>query len=166
MGLDIRYYARLEASDAMVSDDADPWDLEVFKPTVNSDFESRAIGVDPNVWYRDEERGHFRAGSYSGYNRWREALADAVGMPSPRDVWDGKVEAGPMYELINFSDCEGTIGPVVSAKLARDFDEQRDRVTGWAAIQPREDREYFLRKYEEWASAFKVAADGGCVVFA
>lgn len=89
----------------------------------------------------------FCAGSYSGYNRWRSAL----------DALRG-VDSAAFEELIWFSDCEGTIGTAVSAKLAADF----------AAYQPKADAhpdDYFRRKYAEWRHAFEMAADGGAVSF-
>jgi hypothetical protein len=65
----------------------------------------------------------FRAGSYGGYNDWREWLAKESGHGSCDLVWRGESLAGHtrFVELINFSDCEGYIGPVTSAKLWTDF---------------------------------------------
>lgn len=45
----------------------------------------------------------FRAGSYTGYNRWREDLQ--------RQFNPGRDPEKPFYELIWFADNEGTIGP-------------------------------------------------------
>lgn len=68
--------------------------------------------------------------SYHGYNNWRERLAVVGGYPvamcSYRNILRHDAGAilkgaGPFYELINFSDCEGTLGPTVAKKLAGDF---------------------------------------------
>jgi hypothetical protein len=96
----------------------------------------------------------FRAGSYGGYNQWRAALADMVGTPCV-DVWKDP-KPGPFVELINFSDCDGFIGPKTAAKLARDFEEHASKA-GTAGN--------FAESYGEWSRAFALAAIGGVVKF-
>lgn len=81
------------------------------------------------------------------------------GVP-PQVVWQNPMGyAGrPFYELIDFSDCEGVIGPEVSAKLAKDFadwDEQAKRTLD----------DYDYEMYSNWHKAFKIASDGGAVIF-
>ena len=49
---------------------------------------------------------------------WNE-LATLAGYAGADDAWERT--DGPFWELINFSDCEGVIGPKTSAKLAGDF---------------------------------------------
>ena len=143
MGLDISYYGRLERGETPA--DGEYGYPDVFQPFINPSFPGRAAGIEPDVWYKRDEAGDFRAGSYSGYGAWRAALAS--------------VAEGAFWELINFSDCEGTIGPVVSAKLAKDFETHRDR------IQDEVRDEYFMHLYDAWMKAFQTAADGGCVTF-
>lgn len=67
-------------------------------------------------------------------------------------------EAGPFWELINFSDCEGIIGPVVSAKLARDFQEYQEKANSQLT-------DYDLERYNSWRQAFELAAENGVVRF-
>jgi len=111
----------------------------------------------------------FRAGSYSGYNWWREQLCQLALDVPPDDVWgDPEHYAGkPFVELINFSDCEGCIGPITAAKLAVDFREYGPRVRTRAATQitDTEERSYFLDSYADWQRAFEVAAHDGFVIF-
>ena len=64
----------------------------------------------------------------------------------------------PFYELLNFADNEGTIGPEAAADLARDFAEHRERV------RPELD-DYFARTYDHFEEAFKLAAGTGLVMF-
>lgn len=105
---------------------------------------------------------YFSAGSYRGYNAWRSALAILVGT-TDREVWAEQkspvVQAMPFFELICFSDCEGTIGPKTSAKLACDFDSWAERATKYAP------HEYWLSRYEQWRKAFRLAAWRGIVDF-
>jgi hypothetical protein len=103
---------------------------------------------------------------YIGYMHWREAVARAAGYPAvdnaelrhaPHLTGAWESTDGPLWELLCFSDCEGTIGPVVSAKLAADFethahlrDALDERHHGW---------------WDFFARAFKATADGGAMRF-
>lgn len=111
----------------------------------------------------------FRAGSYGAYNGWREQLAELAGWPRTTHVLFGvddhcytagawSAAGGPFWELINFSDCEGVIGPATSAKLAKDFSDFQEKVD----LHP---DEWFKKKYSEWRKSFELAANNGVVVF-
>lgn len=118
-------------------------------------------GLVPGVYSYTETFG-FRAGSYSGYNQWRNTLAFLSGHGSAEHAWelckDGLPADKPFIELINFSDCEGTIGPKTATKLLADF-EKYDK-----AAQTVEDP-WFYSLYEEWRKAFQMASDNGFISF-
>lgn len=103
----------------------------------------------------------WRAGSYSGYGEWRNWLSETMlGVEAPV-VWNDEAwQDAPFYELIHYSDCEGLIGPEVCAKLAADFDNNRDKLPErslpWL---------WYLDLYEQWSQGFHLAANHGCVVF-
>ena len=169
MGLDIRYYSGLKLAPGVKRDHA----LEHWKEyAVLSDACIRAEGVpDINGVYTFDQSGGFAAGSYGTYNGWRELLAKLAGWTGAKQAW--KAQGGPFWELINFTDCDGTIGPVVSAKLAQDFAELQDLVDGAGTtsfggdeneIEP-SDVEWFRRVYADFRKAFETAAQGGAVVF-
>ncbi len=133
-----------------------------------AEFIPRADGLSPGM-YRARESFSFRAGSYGGYNKWRNELAKLAGYPQrplvdrrgvrelhAQGAWE--TDSGPFWELINFSDCEGSIGPKTSAKLAKDFAEHQTK----AEAHP---DEWFRELYAEWRKAFEMAADGGVVTF-
>jgi hypothetical protein len=161
VGLDITVYRKLHPA---------PEGCEAaFNPHV-LDYPERANGL-PSGPVHGEVVFGFRAGSYSGYNEWREQLAKLAGYPAVlhRSSWEKEQRArhaagawaateGPFWELINFSDCEGTIGPRVAFKLAKDFAEWQERAD---AI----DDDYFKSKYAEWRRAFETAQDFGAVDF-
>ncbi len=133
------------------------------------EFVAQADGLAPGL-YETADEIDFRAGSYGGYNEWREQLAELAGYPkrllfsdhrSPTELHAaGAWEAahGPFWELINFSDCEGVIGPKTSAKLAQDFAEHQ----GKADTHP---DEWFRELYATWRRAFELASDDGAVAF-
>lgn len=162
MGLDMTAYRGLSKVENPVLDsDGNPSDWGThFKSHITGEQEKhwpgRADGVEKDTVYTFAESFGFRAGSYSGYNRWRDQLAKVAGHASAAEAWASD-HSGPFMELVNFSDCEGTIGPVVAAKLVKDFSAFKD------AAQ-RED-EYFFQKYCDWEKAFKMAADNGAVDF-
>jgi len=165
MGLDVRAYRGLTlAPDAAVDDDGDPveWKnyIRLRKETLDGTEEhwpGRTIPLVAGI-YTAAEHLDLPCGPYSRYNRWREWLCEAAGHGAPSDIWDGRVTVGPFVELINFSDCEGIIGPVVCAKLAKDFAEHQEHIIGGA-------QGYEAEMYRRWRRAFELAADGGCVDF-
>lgn len=169
MGLDITAYKKLTpAPTAEVDADGYPvqWDKYhlVSQHTLaitEENFPGRTEGLTAGVFDTEDTLG-FRAGSYSGYNEWRRWLATLGGHESVDACWSGKITEGPFLELINFSDCEGVIGPVVSAKLAKDFEALQDKADTYAED---EEGNYFVQLYAKWRAAFEMAADGGCVDF-
>lgn len=175
MGLDITAYSNLKRIDAVFNKDGEPVDPttrepidgDYYQPIHNPHYD-RADGLTEGVFRYEKAIGH-RAGSYSGYNLWREELAKLAGWPLGSYEFFGdvrpshaasawKATEGPFFELINFSDCEGTIGAVTSKKLALDFAEYQ------AKADAHED-EYFRMKYKEWRAAFELAANAGAVNF-
>jgi len=153
VGLDISYYRNLVPTEHASNDD------DALRPIVHPEFPGRTDGLDPNRWYIGEQVGDFRVGSHSGYNLWRDELARSVHGKSASDLWEAGESDGPFMELINFSDCEGTIGPVVSAKLDKDFADWRERVAASGVDA------YFMSRYDAWHEAFAVAAENGAVDF-
>jgi len=130
----------------------------------NPHFPTQSEGLPAGYFRVNGEVLSFRAGSYSGYNWWRSTLARLVGI-TPNDAWsDPKIKV-PFLELINFSDCEGVIGPRTSAKLAGDFAEWEERAAAFAESMSDDESDYWLSSYRDWQQAFQLASDGGAVVF-
>lgn len=170
MGLDITFYRGMKRVEEAT------WNLAVSKAEypeevadvaynngwaslhINPDFPGRAEGIDGDVAYEYEDSDSFRAGSYGGYNRWREQLARMVCIDY--EAFCQRYIGGlPFAPLIWFSDCEGTIGPVVSRRLALDFERHL------VLVEELDADPYFLSSYREWMTAFQAAADRGCVAF-
>lgn len=176
MGLDITAYARIKKLDAVFDEDGNPLDYKTREPIAdyyqcrfNHDFPGRAEGLEDRAVYSFENsNGAFQMG-YGGYNAWRNALAKHAGYPLTPYVshgvedsnyaaacWQGAT--GPFSELINFSDCEGDIGPVVAAKLAKDFADFDERMKSHMT-------DYHYQKYRDMRACMEMAADGGAVSF-
>lgn len=177
MGLDITAYSKLEKLDCVFDADGEPINPVTREPVegyfqahISRDFPKQGDGLTDRAVYSYEKSEGFRAGSYSGYNAWRERLAELAGYPAEPSERDGKglrhdegawsAKGGPFHELINFSDCEGDIGPVISAKLAKDFADFQDRAD---AIMDHDG--YWRDKYASWRRAFEMAAQNGAVSF-
>ena len=183
MGLDISAYRKLTKIDVVFSYDGEPidpvtresvdYDLHAY---LNHDFPGRADDIDDRCVYRAEESMGFRAGSYGGYNVWREELAKLAGYEGLKvdrhnsgniqirhDAGAFEATEGPFWDLICFSDCEGVIGSVISSKLAKDFAEWDERAKAHSYICDQPSR--FYEVYQEWRKAFEMAADCGAVYF-
>ena len=181
MGLDISAYRSVtkldvnfdEGGEAIDKVTGEPVDYDV-RVYANPDFPGREEGVEDRAVYTAKDGMSFRTG-YGSHGAWREELAKLAGyQATPVDRGYGSVtemhsggawsaESGPFWELINFSDCEGTIGPVVSAKLARDFSDWGERASKHDEANALDG--YFYKRFQEWCQAFEMAADGGLVDF-
>lgn len=167
MGLDISYYKDMKFIREDIEDD--DYNDGITSVYVNPSFPdvNQHDGMVSGL-YSHGEGGGFRAGSYGGYNRWREQLCDMAHGVLPEYVWHNfdNYRGLSFAELIHFSDCEGVIGPKTSAKLAADFADWQDRAEKYATtIKDEYDREWFLRKYAEWRKAFEFASQDGAVCF-
>jgi hypothetical protein len=165
MGLDIAYFTNAQPIEL-------PQDVEDLSSWIHSNhavqyytlegLEARLEGF-PAGWLTATFAGGFRAGSYSGYGAWRNLLAQTILRVPSSDVWRSRrqFKGKPFVELIDFADNEGCIGPVVSAKLAKDFAQRRNTFAKGPLVS-----EYDLARYDSWAEAFAAAAEGnGFVLF-
>lgn len=179
MGLDISYASKINFERRREPDFEEIDQNGVFLYP-NDSLLDQSEGIKGGEYVFEGIQGSFRAGSYSGYSSWRRTLAKMIGWEI-EDLWQHvgtlvqrnenlndvlnesdelKVDI-PFVELLNFSDCEGFIGPKTSAKLYLDFLEWDEK----AKVSDPFKGGYFYETYQEWTEAFKVASDGGCVIF-
>ncbi len=152
MGLDVTAYKNIEWLEPISpeKDESSDYDLRI----VLDDFKERASDIKDGYYSYTDEYG-FRAGSYGGYNSWRNELAVLAGFESAKDAWSK--DSGPFWELINFSDCEGTLGTLTCKKLLFDFKEfysKAEKIGGW-----------FFESYKQWTKGMELAAENGCFCF-
>lgn len=179
MGLDISYASKINFEKRREPDFEEMHQNSVFLYP-NDSLLDQSEGIKNGEYISEGIQGSFRAGSYSGYSNWRRTLSKMIGWEI-EDLWQHvgtlvqrnenlndvlnesdelKVDI-PFVELLNFSDCEGFIGPKTSAKLYLDFLEWNEK----AKVSVPFKGGYFYETYQEWTEAFKVASDGGCVIF-
>lgn len=167
MGLDITAYGNLTKVENPELDDdgyaVTPRQVRLWCQWSEDHWPGRAEGIERGTVYEYEDAVGFRAGSYGWYSSWRDWLARVAGYESAKAVWDNPPPEGPFVELINFADNEGLIGPVVSAKLAKDFQQFRDAAE--KTDTDTADGKWFFEQYCKWQQAFELAADNGAVDF-
>ncbi|MFE3795597.1 hypothetical protein [Nocardia tengchongensis] len=97
--------------------------------------------------------------AYTGYNQRRDQLSLlflGVGAGAVAENPE-RYEDGPFFELINFADNEGCIGPEAAANLLADFEAGRATVESSAPD--------LLAWYDNWTTACRLAAGTGLIDF-
>jgi hypothetical protein len=169
-GLDVTAYEKLTiVSSPKFDKDGEPIGKNQIK-LAPVKFVERFDGLAAGNVYHYQSSFDFRAGSYSGYNYWRNELAKLAGnKQTPYKSFKGEIELrydatvwknhrGPFWELIDFSDAEGVIGPVVCKRVYEDF-------IRYQAEAKKHPDEYFRSSYEDWKKAFAMCANNGAIVF-
>ena len=169
-GLDITAFEKLTlVLSPRLGEDGEPLENNQVK-LAPVELPERFAGLEPGKVYQFRSFFEFRAGSYSGYNAWRNELAKLAGYEQTSvkssdgkmelrydaTVWNGK--KGPFWELIDFSDAEGVIGPVVCKRVHKDFLQ-------FQAIAAKHPDQAFRTSYEDWTKAFAMCANDGAIVF-
>ncbi len=115
-------------------------------------FSERADGR-PEGWYTAKDVVRGPSSPYSGYGYFREQIAMRVLGVEPQTVWNDEetYEGKPFYEIIEFADNEGAIGPVTCAKLAKDFREHREKFL---------DEDTWLTFYDDMTACLEAASEG------
>ena len=101
----------------------------------------------------DSKRFAFRAGSYTGYGRWRSRLREVFSVETPDD---------PFYELVHFADNEGAIGPEAAVDLYGDFVGHQ---AAWLSECASDTYSHDAICYAEWLQACELASDNGFIDF-
>ena len=161
MGLGIVAYSNLTP---VTEDEAVQCNDEDLVPAqAHPDFERTTRGSAP--YYRITDTTvtwTWRAGSYSGYNGFRNMLASLAGV-SITDVWKlpNLYWEVPFFELLNFSDCEGTVGTEAAKDLLVDFIQHRPQFVAMVAS----DDPYWISLYDNWIHGLTLASENGVLYF-
>lgn len=163
MGLDIIAYSNLKKNEylsAISNEEKEELDGDclIMSPVlteIDEAFPGRAEPLKYNGDVYDcENYESISIGSYSTYGWFRQALET---FSEDRDCFN---------ELIDFSDCEGVIGSIVSKKLYEDFSSNQKPFEQWVKREfDAYDSELLLQMYRKFESAFEIAKDGGAVKF-
>lgn len=165
MGLDIYYVSHIKRSKSQTI--TSPNKIHIH---VDPSFKEQADHLQDGVYLTTDKSidASFRAGSYSGYDAWRRELSTMALGVVPNDIWDAPntFHGKPFYELINFPDNEGCIGPKTSGCLYKAFTKHiKKATTHTTGMASKEDAIYFMETYNNFMEAFKTASQDGVVIF-
>ncbi len=184
MGLDISYYKI--GNKVEVDENIEAWSDEFYEEYghdliwLYSNYEMEQSD-DLDGFYRSERLGGFRAGSYSGYSNYRDTLRrlSIVAMAENKELAEKYKDEYPFELQLNFSDCEGFIGPFSSVTLRDQYREFHGPIVkdiikmAKYGVKPeiyksisREELEYFAELYMEWKTAFEETSNVGVVYYA
>lgn len=153
MGLDITAYSNFKITKVLTEDD----EYEYY--FCNSGFEQSNMNIENKYVNIDfDEEFDFRAGSYGGYNHFRNSLCLASNNITAEDLWNYEDKTLKFYWLINFSDCEGYIGTDYCIILYDEFVKYEKEVKEKLSID-------YHNKYDEFKEAFRLGANNGIVNF-
>jgi len=113
----------------------------------------------------------FRAGSYSSYNSFRNHLSCAMLGVTVSSAWENEEKYSDhlIWNLLNFSDCEGAIGPAVSNLIHKGLVDNQDKFSSYLRDSNeigKMDEEYYSETYNNFINAFAIGKQEGIVVFA
>jgi hypothetical protein len=187
MGLDISALSNIKRSEVQ-----DPEDYDSIRIWHNPNFPDHCELEEGSYEETSATRGHrFSAGPYSGHGQFRNVLAQCTLGVKTDTIWEAEdiYMNQPFFNLLNFSDCEGTIGPEYSEALYENFRDNRERfirnlkqeidfakvTEDPLSIEPEfilddfnlsdEDIQYYIELYDNWTLAFELAKDDGIVQF-
>lgn len=179
MGLTVHAFSNLRSVDVFVNEQDKAIEIEtgkaieVFVPAIDPDFAHYALDLEHDKFYKFDKHYHFEAGSYSYYNDFLKELAKFAIAENDLEFCGGDDEdedvrsyfdscycwpLWPFSQLIEFSDCDGTLGVSTVKKLARDFEEH-------AKLAQAHPNEIFRKDYSNWQTALEVASDNGGISF-
>ena len=153
MGLDITAYKNIRIRELTKDEEGEYY-------FSNSGFKQSNMPILENkeIQIEFDDVFDFRAGSYGGYNSFRNQLCLASNNISADELWKSENENLKFYWLINFSDCEGYIGTDYCKILYDEFIKYEKEVKEKLSID-------YHDKYDKFKEAFKLAFDNGLVNF-
>lgn len=155
MGLDISFCASVKV------DPNPPVDHDALRVVQNHDsFVARAAPFkDGDHFTTDGAKARYSS-AYSSYNRIRDILCRKILGISAEELWADKAKRDEpgFAEMVNFTDCDGFIGPEPCARISAALATLPE---DWIAAQEEWDATCIRRLRD----GFAVAANGGCAEY-
>lgn len=177
MGLDISAISNIatKQTDPEQYEFNELMDAEVGSFYINPDFPTHTgeYGESGIVEYIETEETtteSLRAGSYSAYNKFRNLLSLSVLGVKAETAWEnaGTFHDKPLWDIINFSDCEGAIDSVKCLKLHDELVDSRDMFISYIKNDTEigdMDTEHYTNLYDGFINCFKIGSQAGVVIF-
>ncbi len=153
---------KMEMSELSLCEDGTPEEESVTSFFSNPQFPAHISGLDSTIFYRcNGKRMRFGAATYQEYQQFKHHLSRIAGFQNELELI---FKGGPIYfvELLNFSDSEGTIGPMICKKLYNDFKDNYDIAEEY--FTNLEDGRKFWIHYQNWCKALSVARQNGAIL--
>jgi hypothetical protein len=161
MGLDIFAASKIKKISEEFNRDFEDLEVEgeVVRVMINDSFVSHDH-LTNGIYSYEGESIDFCAGSYGTYGGFRSDLCMLAHKVTPNIIWNNPdiYKGSDFYELINFSDCEGVIGPTTASKLLSDFKKHREEFMIERDVWDGE-------KYDNWIKALEIASNDGMLIF-
>ncbi len=151
MGLDITGYEDIKATGKTFNIEEDEY-ISV------SDWKQSNMKYIEEQQIEYKETHCFRAGSYGGYNSFRNNLCTLANNITVEELWKTEDESLKFYWLINFSDCEGYIGTSYCKILYDEFVKYNDKIMSSL-------NDFDKVKYKDFKEAFRLGSNNGLVDF-
>jgi len=161
MGLDIFAVEKARKVSDEFNRDFETLDIEgeVVRVLVNTHFSAHDHLTD-GIYCHEGKSISFGVGSYGTYNGFRDRLSKIAHGVNPNVIWKNPeiYKSSAFYELVNFSDCEGVIGPDTAGKLLSDFKKYREEFMSEHDVWEGE-------TYDNWIKALEIASNDGLLIF-
>ncbi len=153
---------KMELSKVNLCEDGTPEENRVSSFLSNPKFPAHMSGLSSDLFYKcSGKKMRFGAGTYEEYSQFKKHLSMVAGFEKIEDLLKS---GGPVYfiELINFSNEEGTIGPIICKKLHNDFMDNYNVAEKY--FSNLDDHEKFWTHYKNWCKALFVASHNGAIM--
>lgn len=155
----------MDLSDVALCEDGSPVDIQVTSFFSNPLYPAHIVGLDSHGFYKCTGKMlSFAAGTEDEHLEFKKHLAIIAGYDNLDHALASSHNPGFFLEFLNFSNTEGTIGPIVSHKIYMDFCDCELIA-----------RKYFLNKmngkffwdlYSAWHKGFTYAKENGAILLA
>jgi len=135
-----------------------------------SDYSSAGLDIVDYTHTNESVENSVSMGSYSSYNIFRNLLSKAVLKVNAETAWNkpSKYCNKPLWDIINFSDCDGVIDCSTSKTLYNNLKESRSIFKTYISKTDsigEMDEEHNMQLYDELIKCFKLGAEDGIIIF-
>ena len=166
MSLQIIIYNKLEKmelSDVCLCEDGSPEDMKVISFFSNPMYPVHIVGLDSHEFYKCHGKIlSFSAGTENQHLEFKKHLAIIAGYHNLEHALSSN-NPGFFLEFLNFSNSEGTIGPIISYKIYQDFLDCEKIAKKYFSTKI--EGKFFWDLYTAWHKAFTYAKEEGAILF-
>lgn len=153
---------KMKMSEVRLYEDGTPEESNVTSFYSNPAYPAHIAGLDTTQFYRwGGKKMKFGTSTYEEYFEFKNHLAQIAGFENLEELW-GCGQPAFFIELINFSNTEGTIGPIICRKLYNDFKDNYD-IAGQYFLRLEDGKKFWVH-YQNWCRSLSVARQNGAIL--